>query len=112
MNSHHKVKIFLSFPSAFHAEHSAPPFVFSFILFLLSTMSFFAYSCNRQDNMMCLKNVISGMAPIPIIKTSAAETQERMTLQRSVNVGTNANPIMEKCYYDISVYDNQDVECL
>ena len=35
-----------------------------------------------------------------------------MTLQCSVNVGTNANPIMEKCYYDISVYDNQDVECL
>ena len=59
-------------------------------------MRFSAYSCNHQDNMTSLKNVLSGMAPIPIIKTSATETQEQTNLQRSVNVGTNANPIMEK----------------
>ena len=59
-------------------------------------MSFSAYNHICQDNMMSLKNVLSGMAPIPIIKTSAAETQERTNLQCSVNVGTNANPIMEK----------------
>ena len=62
--------------------------------------------------MMSLKNVLSNMAPIPIIKSSATETQERTNLQCSVNAGTNANPIMEKRYYDISVYDNQHVECL
>ena len=74
-------------------------------------MSFSAYSHNHQDNMMSPKDVLSSMAPIPIIKTSAAETQERTNLQCSVNVGTNANPILEKQCYNVSVYDNQDVEC-
>ena len=85
-----------SFPSPIPAEHTTPPFVYSFIPFLLSTMSFSAYSHNHQDIMMSLKNVLSGMAPNPIIKTSATETQEQTNLQCSVNVGTNANPIMEK----------------
>ena len=75
-------------------------------------MSFSAYNRTRRDNMTSITNVLSGMAPIPIIKTSATETQERTYLQCSVNVGTNANPIMEKQYYDVSVYDNQDVQCL